>query len=80
MSWSASCWRTGGLSPTDPTIRYIPRPGTSPEAELSALATCFRYILDHHAKKMATEPAPEPDGRDGTKVKGDSASGLILPD
>jgi hypothetical protein len=37
-------------------IAYTSRPDPTPDAELSVLATCFRYILDCHAKKMAAEP------------------------
>jgi hypothetical protein len=44
-----------------PRITYICRPGATPEAEVSVLANVYRFILDCHAKKMAAEPAPEPD-------------------
>ncbi len=40
----------------NPTVSYIPRPDATPEAELSALASAYRFILDCHAKK---EAAPE---------------------
>jgi hypothetical protein len=33
-----------------------PRPEATPEAELHALATVYRFILDCHAKKIAPEP------------------------
>jgi hypothetical protein len=32
------------------------------------LANVYRFILDCHAKKMAVEPAPEPDGRDDAAI------------
>jgi hypothetical protein len=48
------------------SILYSPRRDTTPEAELNALATVYKYVLDCHAKKAA-EPAPELDGRDDVK-------------
>jgi hypothetical protein len=45
-------------------ISYGPRFDATPEAEIAALAAAYRFILDSHAQKKATEPAPEPDGRD----------------
>jgi hypothetical protein len=44
-----------------PRFTYTSRPDATPEAELSALAAVYRFILDSHAKKMAAEPTPEPD-------------------
>ena len=61
-----------------PRITYTPRPDATPEAELSVLANVYRFILNCHAKKLATEPASEPDGRDGTKLQGDSADAHII--
>jgi hypothetical protein len=63
---------------TPPSIVYAPRPDATPKAELDALASVYRFILDSRAKKMAAEPAPEPDGRDGTKLQGDSADAQII--
>jgi hypothetical protein len=60
------------------SVVYEPRSDTTPEAELNALANVYRFILDCHAKKMAAEPAPEPDGRDGTKLQGDSADAQVI--
>jgi hypothetical protein len=60
------------------SVLYEPRSDTTPEAELNALANVYRFILDCHAKKMAAEPAPEPDGRDGTKLQGDSADAQVI--
>jgi hypothetical protein len=59
-------------------ITYISRPDATPEAEVNVLANVYRFILDRHAKKKAAEPAPEPDGRDGTKLQGDSANAQII--
>lgn len=39
-----------------PRITYTPRPDATPEAELSALASIYRFVLDCHAKKIAAEP------------------------
>jgi hypothetical protein len=61
-------------------IVYTERPDTDPEAELSALINAYRFILfESNASKKAAEPAPEPGGRDGTTVEGDSADVFILP-
>lgn len=60
------------------SLAYTPCPDATPEAELDALAACYRFILDCHERKRAAEPAPEPDGRnDGIKIKEDSAGGRI---
>jgi hypothetical protein len=62
-----------------PSISYALRPDATLEAESNVLANVYRFILDRHAKKMAAEPAPEPDGRnDGTKLQGDSADAQII--
>jgi hypothetical protein len=61
-----------------PSVTYTPRPDATPEAEVNVLANVYRFILDCHAKKMAAEPAPEPDGHDGTKLQGDSADAQII--
>jgi hypothetical protein len=61
-----------------PRITYTPLPDVTPDAELNVLANVYRFILDCYAKKMAAEPAPEPDGRDGTKLQGDSADVSII--
>jgi hypothetical protein len=59
-------------------VVYAPHPDATPEAELNVLANVYRFILDRHAKEKAAEPAPEPDGRDGTKLQGDSADARII--
>jgi hypothetical protein len=40
-----------------PRMTYTSRPDATPEAELSALANVYRFILDCHAKKEAAHPA-----------------------
>ena len=60
------------------SVVYIPRPETDSQAELDALASVHRFVLDCRAKK---NPAADPSerGEDGTKPKGDSAYVSILP-
>jgi hypothetical protein len=41
-------------------IRYAQRPDATPEAELSALAAVYRFVLDCRAKKEAA-PESRPD-------------------
>jgi hypothetical protein len=48
-------------------MTYRSRSDTAPEAEVNALANVYRFILESRAKKMAAEPAPEPDSRDDAK-------------
>ena len=57
-----------------PRMTYTPRPDATPEAEVNVLANVYRFILDCLAKKEAAEP----DGRDGTKLQGDSADAQII--
>jgi hypothetical protein len=52
---------------SSPRIIYTPRPDATPDAELNVLANVYRFILDCHAKQVAAEPIPEPDGRDDYK-------------
>jgi hypothetical protein len=60
------------------SVVYEARSDTTPEAESNALANVYRFILDCHAKKMAVDPTPEPDGRARTKFQGDSADAQII--
>ena len=49
-------------------IVYRPRESATQEAELSALAAVYRFILSKsNASQQAVEPAPEPDGHDEAK-------------
>jgi hypothetical protein len=51
-----------------PRITYVARPNATPETELAALATIYRFILSKsNASQKAVEPAPEPDGHDDAK-------------
>ena len=54
-----------------PAVTYAPRPDTTPEAELSALAAVYKLCLESRARKEATRPG-SPD--DGTRIKEDSAN------
>ena len=42
-------------------IVYTPRPDATPESEVAALASVYRFLLDCHAKKKSG-PATTPDG------------------
>jgi hypothetical protein len=45
----------------------------------SYCAQALELLLKKPIRKMAAEPAPEPDGRnDGTKLQGDSADAQII--
>jgi hypothetical protein len=51
-----------------PRITYISRPDSTPEAELSALANVYRFVLSKsNASQKAVEPAPKLDGHDEAK-------------
>jgi hypothetical protein len=57
-----------------PRITYVARPNATPETELSALATVYKFVLSKsNASQKAVEPAPEPDGRDDAK----SSEGMV---
>jgi hypothetical protein len=49
---------------TSSRIAYTPRPDATPEAELNAVAACYRFILFESSatKKEAAEPASAPYG------------------
>ena len=60
------------------SLVYEPRPDATPEAEVNVLANVYRFILDCHAKKMAAEPAPEPDScNDAAKVRNTKEVGHV---
>jgi hypothetical protein len=44
----------------------------------SYCAQALELLLKKPVSNMAAEPAPEPDGRDGTKLQGDSADAQII--
>jgi hypothetical protein len=39
----------------------------------------LRLLLEDSVRNKAAGPAPEPNGRDGTKVQGDSADAISIP-
>ena len=55
---------------SSPRVTYVPRPDATPEVELDALASVYRFVLDcgdaRRAEKMekAAGRLPSPDGRD----------------
>jgi hypothetical protein len=51
---------------------YVQREGITPQAELNALAACFRIILNSAQKRGRLPNERGPD--DGTKIKEDSAN------
>ena len=57
----------------NPRIIYISRPDATPEAELDALATCYRYVLfDSQAKRggphdLTNKTTPEHVGKQTTE-------------
>jgi hypothetical protein len=52
----------------NPRITYVARPNATPETELSALATVYRFILSRsNASQKAVEPASKLDGHDDAK-------------
>jgi hypothetical protein len=60
-----------------PRITYVARPNATPETELSALATVYKFVLSKsNASQKAVEPAPEPDGHDEAK----RSEGMVAPD
>jgi hypothetical protein len=54
-------------------IVYTPRADATPESEVAALASVYRFLLDCHAKKKGG-PATTPDN--GTKSKEDPADAV----
>lgn len=49
-------------------IVYAPRPGATPQAELSALANVYKFVLSKSdASQKGVEPASEPNSRDDAK-------------
>ena len=45
-------------------VSYIPRPNATPEAELSALAAAYRFILDSKKKKEGSRPGAPDDEKE----------------
>ena len=59
-----------------PRITYVPRPDATQEAELNALASVYRFILDSSAKKNAAG-VTSTNGDDAKGSQHDRASGII---
>jgi hypothetical protein len=59
-------------------MRYTQRPEATPGVECSAVAFCYRFILDCYARKQAAGPTEKPDDRDNAKeVEHGAATGSI---
>jgi hypothetical protein len=41
-------------------ITYTPRGDATPESELDALAAIYKFVLECHASKKATDPTGDP--------------------
>jgi hypothetical protein len=61
-----------------PTASYAQRLDNTPEAELSALASVYRFILDCHAKKNAAS-VDSANGDDVKESKNESRRKDIIP-
>jgi hypothetical protein len=59
-------------------ITYTPRSDATPEAEISALAACYRIILESQSKRDRLLDKDGPN--DGTTTKEDSANVSSLSD
>ena len=44
----------------EPVIRYVPRDDVTPEGELKALASVYRFVLERHAKRRAGAAGSHP--------------------
>lgn len=55
------------LKTGEPRIVYFPSEGVTPEAEVSALAGVYRYILDSCAKQEAAPESRPDDAMKGSK-------------
>lgn len=63
---------------SSPRITYTPHPDATPEAEISALAACYRIILESQSKRDRLLDKDGPN--DGTTTKEDSANVSSLSD
>ena len=62
-----------------PRIAYRARDDATPESELSALATVYKFVLDSHAQRNPAAGLSGQGDYDG-EAKGDSADEPILRD
>ena len=47
----------------EPVVRYVPRQDATPEGELNALVSIYRYLLARHAEKAADKDSRlQPEG------------------
>jgi hypothetical protein len=74
-TWS----KTKGATMSSAPLSYVPRPDTTPERELDALAAVLRFVLDCHAKKNPAAGPSERGSNDG-KAKEVSADESIIRD
>jgi hypothetical protein len=60
-------------------ITVTPLSSISPEQARDTRARAWAFVFQcWQEKQMTTEPTPEPDCRDGTKLQGDSADAQII--
>jgi hypothetical protein len=60
-------------------ITVTPLSSILPEQARDTRARAWAFVFQcWQEKQVTTEPAPEPDGRDGTKLQGDSADAQII--
>lgn len=50
----------------DPAIAYAPRQDATPESEVAALASAYRFVLDLQKEKEGSRPGA-PDAEKGSK-------------
>jgi hypothetical protein len=63
---------------TEGDITHRTTPDVSPEQARGARARVWSFIFQcWQENQKADKPVPEPVGRDGTKVKGDSANAIL---
>lgn len=63
-----------------PAVAYAPRPDAAPEKEASALAACYRYILDVAQKRDRLPDKSGPDDTERSKNPRATASIHAAPD
>jgi hypothetical protein len=51
---------------SNPSVRYTPLPGITPEMEAGALCAVYR-LINSHAKRKAVETTPELDSRNDVR-------------
>lgn len=48
---------------SSPAVAYAPRPDATPETELNALASVYKFVLDCRAKKEGSHPGAPDDAK-----------------